>query len=53
MDGGVEEPLDGAVSWLPAPSLDVSVDCSELRKLALDRRRNSLKLNKVGAMAYD
>lgn len=47
MDGGVTEPLDGAVSWLTAPSLDVSVEAS-VRKLALDRRRSSLK--NLGAM---
>ena len=41
-DGGVTEPLDGAVPWLTAPSLDVSVD-SSVRKLALDRRRSSLR----------
>lgn len=47
MEGGVTEPLDGAVPWLTAPSLDVSVDTS-VRKLALERRRSSLK--KFGAM---
>lgn len=50
MDGGVTEPLEGGVPWLTAPSLEVSVEFS-VRKLALDRRRSSLKLRKVGAMA--
>jgi hypothetical protein len=50
MEGGVREPLEGAVPWLAAPSLEVSVECS-VRKLALDRRRSSLKLRNAGAMA--
>lgn len=44
------EPLEGVVPWLPAPSLEVSVERS-VRKLAFDRRRRSLKLRKDGAMA--
>lgn len=49
IDGGVSEPLDGLVTLLA--SLDEeSVDRCVL-KLALDRRRNSLKLNESGAMA--
>lgn len=36
------EPLEVAVPWLTAPSLDVSVEAS-VRKLALDRRRSSLR----------
>lgn len=50
IDGGVTEPLDGAVPWLTAPSLDVSVEAS-VRKLALDRRRSSLK--NLGAIANE
>jgi len=49
-EGGVSEPVVGAVPWLPPASLDVSVETS-VRKLALDRRLNSLKLNREGAMA--
>lgn len=41
-DGGVTEPLEGAVPWLTAPSLEVSVELS-VRKLAFDRRRSSFK----------
>lgn len=41
-DGGVTEPLEGAVPWLTAPSLEVSVELS-VRKLALDRRRSPFK----------
>jgi hypothetical protein len=49
IDGGVREPVEGAVPWLTAPSLEVSVDWS-VRKLALERRRSSLNLRKVGAI---
>lgn len=38
IEGGVREPLDGVVSWLPAPSLDPSLERS-VRKLARERRR--------------
>ena len=47
MDGGVKEPVVGVVLLLP--SLDSSADRSVL-KLALDRRRSSLKFKKDGAM---
>jgi hypothetical protein len=51
MDGGVKEPLEGAVPWLGASSLELSVEFS-VRKLALERRRSSLKLPRnEGAMA--
>jgi hypothetical protein len=50
MDGGVKEPVEGAVPWLRAPSLDSSVDFS-VRKLALDLRRKSLNLRNDGAIA--
>lgn len=43
----MREPLEGDVPWLPAPSLDVSVERS-VRKLALERRRRLLR--KDGAM---
>ena len=47
MDGGVKEPVVGVVVLLA--SLDSSADRSVL-KLALDRRRSSLKFKKDGAM---
>lgn len=52
MEGGVNEPLDGVVSlvsWLKVPSLEVSFEFS-VRKLALDRRRKSLRERNAGAM---
>lgn len=42
IDGGVTEPVEAFVPWLTTPSLEVSVECS-VRKLALDRRRSSLR----------
>jgi hypothetical protein len=48
-DGGVNEPLVGVLPLLRLPSLEVSVDFS-VRKLALERRRNSLKFRKEGGM---
>jgi len=50
MDGGVTEPLEGDVCWLTTPSLEPSVELS-VRKLAFERRRSSLRLRKLGAMA--
>lgn len=43
------EPVDGEVPWLTTPSLEPSVEVS-VRKLALERRRSSLKFRKLGAM---
>lgn len=43
----MREPLEGDVPWLPAPSLDVSVERS-VRKLAFERRRRLFR--KAGAM---
>lgn len=49
-DGGVREPLVGAVPLLLwPPSLEVSVDCS-VRKLALDFRRSCRRLKIEGAI---
>jgi hypothetical protein len=48
IDGGVSEPLVGVVLWLD--SLESSADLSVL-KLALDRRRKSLKFKNDRGMA--
>lgn len=48
-EGGVSDPEVVAVAPLPPASLAVSTECS-VRKLAFDRRLNSLKLKREGAM---